>query len=68
MKATNMPTHFDITSIARRLDAGTYLPRITVPAVTTAATTRPMRAYALEILGSCILGGILGFLLGGGLS
>ncbi|MGA1062092.1 MAG: hypothetical protein ACO3VH_07155 [Ilumatobacteraceae bacterium] len=63
-----MPTHFDITSIARRLDAGTYRPRLTVPAVTTATTTRPMRAYALEVLASGVLGGIIGFMLGGGLS
>jgi len=63
-----MPTHFDITSIARRVDAGTYIPRLTIPAVTTATTTQPMRAYALEILGSAVLGGILGFMLGGGLS
>lgn len=63
-----MPTHFDITSIARRLDAGTYRPRLTLPAVTTATTTRPLRAYALEILGCAMLGGLIGFMLGGGLS
>lgn len=61
-----MPTHFDITSIARRLDAGTYLPRqrTVVPAV----NSRPMREYAAEILVSGFLGGLIGFLLGGGLS
>lgn len=62
-----MPTHFDITSIARRLDAGTYLPRqrtIEIPAV----NSRPMRDYAAEILASGFLGGLIGFLLGGGLS
>lgn len=61
-----MPTHFDITSIARRLDAGTYVPRrtITIPAV----NHRPMREYAAEILASAALGGFIGFLLGGGLS
>ena len=62
------PEHLIFTSVARRIEAGTYLPRITIPAVTTATTTQPMRAYAIEILGSCILGGILGFMLGGGLS
>lgn len=62
-----MPTHFDITSIARRLDAGTYVPRqrtIEIPAV----DSRPMREYAAEILASGLLGGLVGFLLGGGLS
>lgn len=62
-----MPTHFDITSIARRLDAGTYVPRqrtIEIPAV----NSRPMREYAAEILASGFLGGLIGFLLGGGLS
>jgi hypothetical protein len=61
-----MPTHFDITSIARRLDAGTYVPRqrtIEVPAV----NSRPMREYAAEILASGFLGGLIGFILGGGL-
>lgn len=51
-------------SVARRLDAGTYLPRLAVPAVTTATTTRPMREYAWAVIGSALLGGILGFLLG----
>lgn len=62
-----MPTHFDITSIARRLDAGTYVPRqrtIEIPSV----NHRPMREYAAEILASGLLGGLVGFLLGGGLS
>lgn len=62
-----MPTHFDITSIARRLDAGTYLPRqrtIEIPAV----NSRPMREFVGEILASGFLGGLIGFLLGGGLS
>lgn len=62
-----MPTHFDITSIARRLDAGTYVPRqrtIEIPAV----NSRPMRDYAAEILASGCIGGLIGFLLGGGLS
>ena len=58
-----MPTHFDITSIARRLDAGTYRPHLTIPAVVTANDTRPMRAYAFEILGSAALGGLIGFML-----
>jgi predicted lipid-binding transport protein (Tim44 family) len=62
-----MPTHFDITSIARRLDAGTYIPRqrtIEIPAV----NSRPMREFVGEILASGFLGGLIGFLLGGGLS
>lgn len=62
-----MPTHFDITSIARRLDAGTYVPRqrtIEIPAV----NSRPMREFVAEILASGFLGGLIGFLLGGGLS
>ena len=58
-----MPTHFDITSIARRLDAGTYVPRrtIEIPAV----NHRPMREYAAEILASAALGGFIGFMIGG---
>lgn len=62
-----MPRHFDITSIARRLDAGTYVPRqrtIEIPAV----NSRPMREFVAEILASAALGGFIGFLLGGGLS
>lgn len=62
-----MPTHFDITSIARRIDAGTYIPRqrtIEIPAV----NSRPMREFVGEILASGFLGGLIGFLLGGGLS
>lgn len=53
------------TSVARRLEAGTYLPRhqnnITLPAV----NSRPMREYAVELLGSAILGGVIGYMLGG---
>ena len=59
-----MPTHFDITSIARRLDAGTYVPRqrtIEIPSV----NSRPMRDYAAEILASAALGGFIGFMIGG---
>lgn len=56
------------TSVARRLEAGTYLPRtqnnITLPAV----NSRPMREFVAEILASGFLGGVIGFLLGGGLS
>ena len=52
-------------SVARRLEAGTYLPRtqnnITLPAV----NSRPMREYAVELLGSAILGGVIGYMLGG---
>jgi hypothetical protein len=63
-----MPEHIIFESVARRLDAGTYLPRtqnnITLPAV----NSRPMREYAYEILASGFLGGLIGFLLGGGLS
>ena len=60
-----MPTHFDITSIARRLDAGTYLPRQrTIPSV----NHRPVREYVAEILVCASFGGLIGFLLGGGLS
>ena len=51
-------------SVARRLEAGTYRPRtrdnITLPAI----NSRPMREYAVEILGSALLGGVIGFLLG----
>lgn len=53
-------------SIARRLEAGTYTPRsrtIEVPAV----NSRPMREYAAEILACACFGGLIGFLLGGGL-
>lgn len=62
-----MPDHIIFTSVARRLDAGTYVPRqrtIEIPAV----NHRPMREYAAEILASGFLGGLIGFLLGGGLS
>jgi hypothetical protein len=53
------------TSVARRLEAGTYLPRITIPAVTTATTTTPMRDHAWSVLGSALLGGVIGYMLGG---
>lgn len=62
-----MPEHIIFTSVARRLDAGTYLPRqrtTEIPAV----NSRPMREYAAEILVCASFGGLLGFLLGGGLS
>lgn len=61
------PEHLIFASVARRLDAGTYLPRqraIEIPAV----NPRPMREYAAEILASGLLGGLVGFMLGGGLS
>jgi hypothetical protein len=52
-------------SVARRLEAGTYRPQtqnnITLPAV----NSRPMREYAVELLGSAILGGVIGYMLGG---
>ena len=64
-----MPEHIIMQSIARRLDAGTYIPRktlVTLPAVNN-RNNRPMRHYAAEILGCAAMGGIIGFLLGGGL-
>lgn len=52
-----MPTHFDITSIARRLDAGTYVPRtqnnLEIPAI----NNRPAREFVTEVIwpaASCI--------------
>ncbi len=62
-----MPEHIIMQSIARRLDAGTYQPQrktalVTLPAV----NDRPMRHYAAEILGCAAMGGVIGFLLGGG--
>lgn len=60
------PEHLIFTSVARRLDAGTYVPRqrIAIHAV----HHRPMREFVGEILASAALGGLLGFMLGGGLS
>jgi predicted lipid-binding transport protein (Tim44 family) len=63
-----MTEHIIFQSVARRIEAGTYRPHLTIPAVTTTTTTRPMREYAYEILASGFLGGLIGFLLGGGLS
>lgn len=60
------PEHLIFTSVARRLDAGTYVPRqrtIEIPAV----NSRPMREFVGEILASGFFGGLIGFLLGGGL-
>lgn len=43
-------------SVARRLEAGTYLPRtIEVPAV----DGQPMRHYVAEIIGSALLGAFI---------
>jgi hypothetical protein len=55
-------------SIARRVDAGTYRPRhhaalVTLPAV----GGRPMRTYVLELAACAAMGGIMGWMLGGGL-
>lgn len=63
-----MPTHFDITSIARRLDAGTYSPAIARrprPALVAPPATAMRIA---EVLAAGIMGGVIGFMLGGGLS
>lgn len=62
-----MPEHLIFQSVARRLDAGTYLPRQRTTEIQ-AATHRPMREYAAEILVCASFGGLIGFLLGGGLS
>lgn len=61
------PEHLIFQSVARRLDAGTYLPRQRTTK-TPAVHSRPMREFVAEILASGFLGGLIGFLLGGGLS
>lgn len=61
-----MPTHLIFESVARRIDAGTYLPRLPRTIEVPAVNHRPMRAYAYEIIVCALSGGVIGYLLGGG--
>lgn len=63
-----MPTHFDITSIARRLDAGTYSPCV-VARMPVAAPTRPMASVSAPLwtyAAAALMGAVIGILLAGG--
>jgi hypothetical protein len=60
-----MATHFDITSIARRLDAGTYSPCV-VARMPVAAPVRPVAsvsAPAWTYAAAAALGAVIGLLL-----
>ena len=62
------PEHIIFESVARRLDAGTYLPRQRNLHPATPIYRRPLRRYAFELALSSCIGGMIGFMLGGGLS
>ena len=65
-ESTTVPTHLIFESVARRIDAGTYLPRLPRTIEVPAVSGRPMREYILEIAVCAISGGLIGYLLGGG--
>lgn len=63
-----MPTHLVYTSIAQRLDAGTYSPCVvrdlaTPPSAPVASVSEPWWTYAA----SALMGAVIGILLGGAL-
>lgn len=62
-----MQTHLVFESVARRIDAGTYLPKLPRTIEVPAVNNRPMRAYLIEIAFCAISGALIGYLLGGGL-
>lgn len=63
-----MPTHFDITSIARRLDAGTYSACIARrPLAAPQRHVASVSAPAWTYVAAALMGAVIGLMLGGAL-